>query len=119
MTAEELSGLRRYTWVQSRIPALDALSTFVPQGQEREPAITEWVERAPSRWSPMAGGHRVLFLYEGGAFDLQRFTVERGAWDHEHCRICRTRIPPMTLCWVTESGPHIILCESCHGEVSG
>lgn len=120
MTAEELSDLRQYTWMPSRIPALDALSTFVPQGQERDAVVSEMSERVgSSRWFPVSGCHRVLFPYEGGAFDSQRFTLERGAWDHEHCKVCSERIPPMTLCWVTESGPYIILCESCHGEVAG
>ena len=105
--------------MQSRIPALDALSAFVPQGQENDPAVAEVSKRAgASRWHPVSGGHRVLFPYEGGAYDSQRFAVEPGAWDHEHCKICRARIAPMTLCWVTERGPYIILCESCYAEVA-
>ncbi len=65
------------------------------------------------------GGHRVLILYEGGDYDTNRFSLLRGGWDHEHCTRCSCRIEPMTLCWVTEDGPYIVLCEECHVTVVG
>ncbi len=102
-------------FMESRVPALDALSTFVPTGQESDPRIREAMgRRGFARWYPVQGGHRVLFLYEGGEFDAARFTLERGAWDHEDCAGCGGRIEPMTLCWVTRSGPYVVLCARCH-----
>ena len=71
MTAEELAELRGHKWMPSRIPALDALSIFVPEGQEEnDPAVTEMSARIGScRWYPVPGGHKVLFPYEGGDYN--------------------------------------------------
>jgi hypothetical protein len=41
----------------------------------------------------------------------------KGGWDHEHCGRCQRSIKPMTLCWVTESGPYVVLCSECHNDV--
>jgi hypothetical protein len=112
---EELAG---YTWMQSRIPALDGLVTFVPDGV-RDPEINSFTTSRPSRWYPVDGGFRAVVPYEGGLeYDAERWHVEKGAWDHEHCKLCGANIPPMTLCWVTETGPYIILCEECHAKVA-
>jgi len=120
MTEQQLAQFRRYEYQPSRIPALDAISTFVPTGQEKEPVIKAALARKGySRWFPVAGGHRLLILHEGEPFDTARLTLEKRAWDHEHCNSCRTRIPSMTLCWVSVSGPDTILCEECHSQVSG
>jgi hypothetical protein len=32
---------------------------------------------------------------------------------------CQVTIEPMTPCWVTEEGPFILLCDACHGLVTG
>ena len=114
----ERSELAVLEFMPSRIPAQDGLVGFVPSGHEREP----WLEAATaltgqSRWYPVEGGHRVVILYEGGAFDAAHLSVERGVWEHEHCSWCLHKIATMTLCWVTKSGAFIILCESCHEEV--
>lgn len=120
MTEEELAQYRDREYHPSRFPALDAISTFVPAGQENDPVIKTALERKGySRWFPTEGGHRLLILHEGEPFDASRLTLEKGAWDHEHCTACRTRIPPMTLCWVSVSGPYTILCEECHRQISG
>jgi hypothetical protein len=108
---------RDLRFVESRIPALDAIAAFVPKGQDDEP----WVEAAISakgfsRWFPVDDGHKVLVPYEGQNFDAERFQIEKGAWDHEHCKACGADIEPLTLCWVTESGPFVILCDSCHAQ---
>jgi hypothetical protein len=118
MAAEELQRLRDRKWLPSRIPALDALSIFVPEGQEEsDPAVIEMRARiGSSRWYPVPGGHKVSFPYEGGDYDHERFALEKGAWDHEHCKVCNTSIPPTTSCWVTQSGKYIILCESCYSK---
>jgi hypothetical protein len=115
MTNERLSDLPRFSWMESRIPAVDALAAFVPDGSKPDPVVTEMQERiGSSRWFPVEGGHRVLMPYEGGEYDSSRFTVERDAWDHEHCGACGERIPPMTLCHVTEpEQPYILLCATC------
>jgi len=116
---EELSKYRRLEFHQSRIPALDALEVFLPEGAEQDEAVRELTNRTGfSRWRPVEGGHQVLILYEGGSYDSQRFTLRKGAWDHEHCKRCVSRIEPMTLCWVSTTG-HIILCDDCHRLVAG
>jgi len=115
MTDDQLSNLPNFSWMESRIPALDALAAFVADGSKPDPVVTELEERAgSSRWYPVEGGHRVLIPYKGGEYDPSRFTVEPGAWDHEHCGACGERIPPMSLCYVTEPGqPYILLCADC------
>jgi hypothetical protein len=91
--------------------------TFVPDGS-RDPAVDALGTSRPSRWYPVQGGVRVVILYEAEEeYDVTRFHIEKGAWDHEHCELCRALIPPMTLCWVTESGPYVLLCEECHAKV--
>jgi hypothetical protein len=34
----------------------------------------------------------VVILYEGGDYDAERFTIEKGVWDHEHCKVCGVSI---------------------------
>jgi hypothetical protein len=117
---DELEYLRQFSYMPSRIPVLDALEGFVPTGSEDDPQINELQRRTGfSRWFPVSGGHRVLILYEGGEYDHSRFTLVRGAWDHEHCKRCQSIIQPMTHCWVTRDSPFVILCETCHGVVEG
>jgi hypothetical protein len=119
MSDENDSRFAVLTYHQSRIPVLDALSAFVADGVE-DPIVQATVERVGySRWYPEQGGHRVLILYEGGPYDTDRFTIEKGAWDHEHCKRCGGTIEPMTLCWVSTGGAYVILCESCHTQIAG
>jgi hypothetical protein len=120
VTPEEKASLTELQFMRSRIPALDALSTFVPTGEESDADISAAISRKGfSRWFPASGGHRLLIPFEGEKYDPARFTVEPKAWDHETCKICRISIPSMTLCWVTTNGPCIILCENCHSEAFG
>jgi hypothetical protein len=63
-------------------------------------------------------GKALRYHYEGGEFDAAKFTIEKGAWDHEHCKVCGANIEPMSLCWVTKSGAYIILCADCHQQVT-
>ena|ERR1043166_577943 len=117
MTAEEKTWLSKLQFMRSRIPVLDALATFVPTGQESDAGITAVIGRKGfSRWFPVSGGHRLLIPFEGEEYDRERFTVESKAWDHETCKVCRTSIPAMTLCWVTTSDAYVILCDKCHSE---
>jgi hypothetical protein len=116
---EELAHLRTLTFDQSRIPALDALEVFVPDGAEADEEFTELRRRTGfSRWRPVEGGHQVLILYEGGAYDRSRFALRKGAWDHEHCKRCGIRIEPMTSCWVSTGRDYTILCDECHRSVT-
>ncbi|HEY1663887.1 MAG TPA: hypothetical protein VGI03_15825 [Verrucomicrobiae bacterium] len=116
MTDEELSNLPTYRWTPSRIPLRDALSTFVPDAPEPEPIITEMGNRCGEIiWHPVKGGHRVLFLYDGGAFDSSRFTLELKVWDYDECAVCGKHIPAKTLCHVTEpQQPYVLLCADCY-----
>lgn len=102
------------------MPALDALSAFVPQGKEEDPVVEAASElKGCSRWLPVDGGHKVLIPFEGQEYDHTRFEVEEGAWDHEHCKACSSDIEPMTLCWVTEPGtPYVLICNSCHDKLT-
>ncbi len=109
------ANLRALSYVASRIPALGALVVFIPTGQSPDPEVQETLDRiGVTRWFPLPEGHRVLVPYEGGPFNAEKFALEKGAWDHEHCKRCGATIEPMTICWVTETGPYIILCELCH-----
>lgn len=120
MRIENLEELRRLKFMRSRIPALDALEAFVPEGSAPDSEIEELQNRTGnSRWYPAEGGHRVLILYEGGPYNANRFTLAKGAWDHEHCSRCGATIKPMTLCWVTEAGPYVLLDEKCYRAAFG
>ena len=118
-TEDRFAKLKDLPFIQSRIPALDALGMFVAKGQEEAPEVRKFTgSKGSSRWFPVEGGHKVLIPHEGGEFDAKRFQVEKGAWDHEHCKFCNADIEPMTLCWVTKSGPYVILCIECHKEMT-
>lgn len=120
MEDPELQELRRLSFMESRIPRLNALEVFVPTGAENDEAVNELSSRTGfSRWFPVEGGHRVLILFQGGEYDRSRFVFVEGGWDHEHCRRCHQTIEPMTLCWVTESDPFVLLCADCHSLVVG
>lgn len=116
---DELSELRQLRYHPSRMPALDVLEIFVPNGAPRDSELVEVQARTGrSRWYPVEGGHRVLVLYQGGAFNERRFSLRKGVWDHEHCKRCGDRIVQMTLCWVSRDPSFTILCAKCHGLVS-
>ena len=115
---DELQELRRHQYHRSRIPALDAVETFVADGAPPNPELAELRRRSGfSRWYPVPGGHRVVVLYEGGGFNAERFTFRKGQWDHEHCKRCVVRIPALTPCWVSNDESYIILCDDCYQHV--
>ena len=119
MSEDNDSRFAALTYHRSRIPALDALTAFVSEDVE-DPIVEAMAERVGhSRWYPEEGGCRVLIFYEGGPYDADRFTLEKGAWDHEHCKRCGGSIEPMTLCWVASGSLYVILCESCHVQIAG
>jgi len=114
MEKDQFLDLRNQSFMESRIPARDALVVFIPEGSKPRESVQRIIDRVGfSRWFPVAGGQRVLVPYEGGPFDSAVFTIEKGAWDHETCKVCQAHIPAMTLCWATKEGPYIILCDQC------
>lgn len=118
MTDQERAELATYPWMESRIPAIDALAAFVPDGTKPAFQISEAERRAGrSRWYPVTGGHRVLIPHEIKGYDSSHFIIEPRAWDHEHCDSCGERIPAMTLCYVTEpEQTYILLCAACFAQ---
>jgi hypothetical protein len=101
-------------WMPSRIPKRKALVTFVDDGEVCPAAVEAAMKDHPARWYPEQGGHRVLILHEGGAYDNVTFQLEPDGWDHEDCDVCGKRIAPMTLCYVTSRGPYVALCATCY-----
>ena len=116
MPSSNAPDLRKFKWMQTRIPIQDALVAFVAEGDEPNPVLLakqKWV--GFSRWFPVDGGHCVLIPYDGREYDECVFSIEPGGWDHEHCKVCREPIPAMTLCYNTEPGqPYILLCVDCY-----
>jgi hypothetical protein len=109
---------RELKFMKSRFPALDALSAFVPTGHENDEEIQKMSSQfGNSRWFSIDGGHKVLFLYKGENYNKEFFSIEKEAWDHEHCKECGDSIPSMNLCWVTESGPFVVLCTGCYEKI--
>ena len=74
---DNLDVLVKYEWMKSRIPALDALVAFVPDGP-RDQVVDTFSTGRPSRWYPMEGGTKVILLYrKGEPYDSTHFHVER------------------------------------------
>lgn len=112
---DSFAEYRGLDFMESRIPIQDALVAFVPAEVPLDPRIEAVTsEHAECLWFPRPGGVEVMVPYAGGPFDEDVFTVRVGGWDHETCTRCLTRIPPMTLCWVTPSGRYVLLCAICY-----
>jgi hypothetical protein len=121
MTEEERAQLAELPWMQSRIPALDALTIFMPDGTGPDPVIEETARRmgGRGRWYPVAGGVRGVMPYNGQPYDTAGFTLEPKGWDFNDCDACVNQIPAMTLCWVTRSGAYYLLCTECYDRLVG
>ena len=118
MSGDEFEHYRLLDFMESRIPVLDGLTAFVADGSAPSPEVaTELARHSQSRWYPVPSGHKVMVPNEWGSYDAVHFTVESGAWDHDHCDRCSGRIPAMTLCWVTRSGQYVTLCAECKMEM--
>lgn len=118
MADYSIAELARFEWMQSRIPALDALVCFVPEGL-RDADMDAFSRSRRSRWYQIQGGTRVVVSLDGDPeYDASKWRVEKGAWDHEHCDLCGENIPAMTLCRVTKNDPHVLLCDRCHARVA-
>jgi hypothetical protein len=119
VTDDPFADFRGLEFMESRIPVLDALSTFVPDAQPLAPEVElELKQHGQQRWYPVPGGHRVLVPPPRGAVAPVHFAVEAGAWDHDTCDRCVTHIPAMTLCWVTRNGRYLTLCVECKSKMS-
>jgi hypothetical protein len=120
LTEGQIAQLPKFEWMESRIPASDAVSMFVPNQSEQEQFVKDAHRRFHrSRWFPVDGGHRVMLPHDGQEFDGARFQLEPRAWDHEHCSLCGESIPAMTLCWVTmPKYPYVLLCVGCHARIA-
>src|SRR5262249_15837793 len=105
-------------WRQSRIPALDALVHFIPDGP-RDAAVDAFARSQRSRWYSRQGGTRVVVSMEREPeSDATTWQVETGAWDQEDGDGCGETIRAMTVCWVTKHNPYVLLCDECHAEVA-
>jgi len=107
---EELSRLPSLPWMPSRIPVQDALVAVIENGQDIVPPRPVY----ETRFFEDGDRLRVLIPYDGGAFDPQRFRLEKGGWDHVTCDWCNVRLPAMTLCYVTREGAFQALCVRCY-----
>lgn len=115
MTEEELRQLPSQFWMPSRIPVRDALAASIPKGIELAKELIP--PSYEQRWYPQKDGSlRLLVPYDGATFDSNIFRIEPGAWDHTTCDLCNSRIPAMTLCYVTKYDPYIGLCSNCYKE---
>jgi hypothetical protein len=45
-------------------------------------------EVVPGVWTPIAGGGRILRMFEKGEEIPEGSTLDKTAWDHEHCMLC-------------------------------
>ena len=115
MTADEITQLRTMRWVECREPMRDALLAFAPEGVEFPLELIP--PSREQRWYPEEGGGcRLLVPYDGGSYNADVFQFAAGAWDHNTCDVCVTRIPAMDLCYVTEGEPYLRLCSGCYKE---
>jgi hypothetical protein len=119
VSEDAFAEYRLLDFMESRIPVLDGLTAFVPEGSTIPPELApELARHSQSRWYPEpGGGHKVMVPREWESYDTEHFAIEPGAWDHDHCDRCRTRIPAMTLCWVTRTGAYVTFCVECKNEM--
>jgi hypothetical protein len=57
--------------------------------------------------------------YKGEEYDPEKYELQEGGWDHEHCDVCWANIEDGDAYWpnVDEEGGHVDLCEQCHPRV--
>jgi len=117
MTDEELSTLASFSWARKRLPPRDALSMFAPDPCEPDPVIMAEMQQRTGecRVFQVQGGCRILFPFDGGAYDASQFAIEPKAWDHERCDVCLEPIPAMTPCyWADGRSSRLLICTACH-----
>lgn len=66
------------------------------------------------KWKPRAAlvdsNGQVTHLYTGQRFDPHYFRLVEGAWTHDHCDLCASRIEEEDPCGIAEGA---ILCHWC------
>jgi hypothetical protein len=55
--------------------------------------------------------------YCGQSYDPNVYELIEGAWDHEHCNVCNTRIEDGDTYWTNDGPEHVDLCRSCYPHV--
>lgn len=112
---DKILEYREYSYTEIRFPKLDALSIFIPTGQESDKTAQDMTDKIGyCRWYPVEGGYNVLFPFQDQSYDETRFKIEKDGWSHEHCKICNTSISAMTSCWATKKEPYVLVCETCY-----
>ena len=113
-----LTRLTRADLKRTRIPLIDALVAFVPEGQTPAPPVQQQLDtRGYQRWYPTAGGHLIKTPYQGGPVPMEHFRVEPGGWDHDHCDACVTSMKAGTDCWATRETNFKLICDACFNEL--
>lgn len=112
-------GLRAEMFEKGTFPGMDALVALIPQGQEIPSEIKRALDEAGTgRWFPFEGGWKVVCPYDGQDFDPSLFSIEEGAWTHEHCDGCETTVNVGDSCWVAEEDDEcFLLCDDCYGRL--
>jgi hypothetical protein len=96
-------------WRAHRFPVQDALVSNVATMDSVEIPTLE------QRYFPRPDGSFTRrAAYNGGPFDPTQFHIEVGGWDHTTCDACTRRIPPMSLCYITNELHFSELCPSCY-----
>ena len=103
---------------RSRVPIIDALVAFVPEGQPPSPPIQQQLDaRGYQRWYPTDGGHLVKMPYRGDPVPMEHFRVEPGGWDHDHCDACGVSIKTNVECWTTRGADFRLICDACFNQL--
>lgn len=77
---EVLNQFKDLEFMESRIPALDALFTFIPEGEKQNEIVQKELDKTGfARFYPAEGGHKVIVPYEGGEYNTEYFTIEKKA----------------------------------------
>jgi len=102
---------------ETRCPQQDALTVFIPDGEEPSPEIQNYLNAVEScRWYPQDGGHLIKFPNIFEKYEENLFQLEKNAWDHEHCDKCGKTINANNKCWVAtiDDEYFYLFCDSCY-----
>lgn len=107
ITAEQMATFRACRFehrVFQTYPSLRAKEPFPNDAMPPESREGEWY--ASQR-------------YTGESFDPEKWEVEDGGWDHEHCDVCWAKVTDGMYYWpnVDPNAGHVDLCETCYERV--
>jgi len=113
---EPIDSLTSSMFRQIRCPKMDALTIFIPEGQEPPPEVEKMLDEVGlQRWFPEEKGNLVKCPNVLESYDEKLFTLEKDGWDHEHCDKCGGTIEPEELCWKADKGNSVFLfCNRCY-----